>query len=865
MSSAHIPFIKLTFGNESFTWSGSESRPDYFTSLLHKRYSEEANTMTINLTYCPKIGENPNRLEDAIVAAGGQCQVQYGDFSLGEKTPLYKGLVCSYKTNHEGGVLVYNLSLISSMVCYTYEQYPGCEFKTQEGHTIAVVKEEIKNIVENYMSFSGNSFRSYIFDEESSVNFSDKVTFSTISVSEGNPISALKSIVRQLKVKKLWRSEEQEVDQSLRNFIVNPVNRESTGSRAAVVVQPGDLGIGGGSRKPEWKDPYEGVDHSLNHYLSLEVDESGTGPGKVRIVLVNSDVVSATYTFEWGDKNSEVLSWSPEYDGIYSIMSATGGKKFSTFVSTAENGEFGYTTYSFNAPAVRENGTASDLFAQVENLEINQNEIDRHYEYKAVLTVLGKSKMLDIGVSVIKVLPIVAGSYHHTAGDYVVIGIEDSVSSEGFTTTYTLYKRKSYDLYGTGSKGIQVYHNGSYIPFDEYDPSDPKYSTNPNPINPHGSDSNPGGSSDLGGSTSGYSNSSLAKSYMYTKNYSKGRVNVTRISIHHMAGAMTAAACGRFFGNTNRVASSNYGIGWDGSIGLYVSEANRSWATSSKHNDNRAITIEVSNEQKAGYHNNWKVSDASIKSLIKLCADICIRNGINKFVYDPKDSKRKSADMKGNLTIHQWFAPTTCPGGYLKSKFPYITEEVNKIIDQHMKSLGEFVSVESRSLTRAEQEINVRYIYNYLKPRGWSLNAIAGMIGNFQAESAINPARWQSDKIGATKSGYGLAQWTPASKFLNWCNNNGFDPTSMDSALKRIEDEMNDGYQYYSTSAYPLSFRKFKVSTESASYLACAFAWNYERSKVVISGSEAAKQKLKDQRGGFATTWYNYLKDLYGG
>ena len=59
----------------------------------------------------------------------------------------------------------------------------------------------------------------------------------------------------------------------------------------------------------------------------------------------------------------------------------------------------------------------------------------------------------------------------------------------------------------------------------------------------------------------------------------------------------TAKRIGEIFLPESRQASSNYGIGYDGEIGLYVEEKNRSWCTSSRSNDQRAITIEVASDR----------------------------------------------------------------------------------------------------------------------------------------------------------------------------------------------------------------------------------------------------------------------------
>ena len=68
---------------------------------------------------------------------------------------------------------------------------------------------------------------------------------------------------------------------------------------------------------------------------------------------------------------------------------------------------------------------------------------------------------------------------------------------------------------------------------------------------------------------------------------------IDRITIHHMAGNLSVESCGSTFADPNRQASSNYGIGTDGRIGLYVEEKNRSWCSSSNANDQRAVTIEA--------------------------------------------------------------------------------------------------------------------------------------------------------------------------------------------------------------------------------------------------------------------------------
>ena len=169
------------------------------------------------------------------------------------------------------------------------------------------------------------------------------------------------------------------------------------------------------------------------------------------------------------------------------------------------------------------------------------------------------------------------------------------------------------------------------------------------------------------------SNSSLISYTKISPNSSNPRnKKISKITIHHMAGNLTIEQCGNVFAPTSRKASSNYGIGTDGRIGLYVEEKNRAWTSSNAENDNMAVTIEVANDVVG---DNWHVSDKAMESLINLCVDICERNGIEKLNF--------TGDKNGNLTMHKWFAATACPGAYLESKFPYIANEVNKRLGEN--------------------------------------------------------------------------------------------------------------------------------------------------------------------------------------
>ena len=189
------------------------------------------------------------------------------------------------------------------------------------------------------------------------------------------------------------------------------------------------------------------------------------------------------------------------------------------------------------------------------------------------------------------------------------------------------------------------------------------------------------------------SNSSLVNYTKISPNSNNPRkYPITKITIHHAACVASVEGLGNAFAKASTGASANYGIGADCRVGLYVDEANRAWTSSNRDNDERAITIEVSNSEKGG---NWPVSDKVLAKLIDLCVDICQRNGIEKLTY--------TGDATGNLTRHNMFAATACPGPYLQSKFPYIAEEVNKRLAPKIDNGVYSVTVDGLSKAEADK------------------------------------------------------------------------------------------------------------------------------------------------------------------
>ena len=244
---------------------------------------------------------------------------------------------------------------------------------------------------------------------------------------------------------------------------------------------------------------------------------------------------------------------------------------------------------------------------------------------------------------------------------------------------------------------------------------------------------------------------------------------IDTVTIHCIVGQWTAKQGCDYFATTDRDCSANYIVGKDGSIGLAVEEADRSWCSSSRDNDNRAITIEVASDTSHPY----AVTDVAYNALIALLADICKRNGIKKLLWKADKSLIGQVD-KQNMTVHRWFANKACPGEYLYSRHGEIAEKVNALLNVEQEPVTPETTVPATD--------NPSTIWNYFRGKGLNDFAVAGIMGNIYAVSGFKPTNLQNayeKKLGYTddsytavvdngsygnfvkdSAGYGLAQWT---------------------------------------------------------------------------------------------------------
>lgn len=178
-----------------------------------------------------------------------------------------------------------------------------------------------------------------------------------------------------------------------------------------------------------------------------------------------------------------------------------------------------------------------------------------------------------------------------------------------------------------------------------------------------------------------YTCSPLVTHTRYSPNHSGQRTHaIDRITPHCVVGQCSVEALGEMFADSDRKASSNYGIGADGRVALYVSEKNRSWCSSDAKNDNRAVTIECASDTTDPYAMNAAVWD----SLVRLCADICARNGKSRLIWIPDRDIALDYDLEPDemlLTVHRWFANKACPGDWLYNRLGELANAVTKLLN----------------------------------------------------------------------------------------------------------------------------------------------------------------------------------------
>lgn len=156
----------------------------------------------------------------------------------------------------------------------------------------------------------------------------------------------------------------------------------------------------------------------------------------------------------------------------------------------------------------------------------------------------------------------------------------------------------------------------------------------------------------------------------------------------------------------------------------------------------------------------------------------------------------------------------------------------------------------NRYLSMGEMQNNAKIIFQYFLSKNWTVNAIAGMLGNFQKESTINPGIWQNLNPDNPELGWGLAQWTPSTKYTDWADANGYPRDDGNYQLLWLHGEMEITHEWIPTNDYPLSYLGYQQSVESPEYL--AYAW--------LNEFERPSDRDQPDRQQYARYWYDWYQ-----
>lgn len=156
---------------------------------------------------------------------------------------------------------------------------------------------------------------------------------------------------------------------------------------------------------------------------------------------------------------------------------------------------------------------------------------------------------------------------------------------------------------------------------------------------------------------------------------------------------------------------------------------------------------------------------------------------------------------------------------------------------------------EAAYLSESQKQNNARKIFDRLSSYGWKLNPIAATLGNIEQESTINPGLWQSFAVGNTNLGYGLCQWTPATKIIGFAQDIGGDKSDGDLQLDYLHNETTTLGYWVKRHGYDISFKDFQKSTKDVKWLTSAFMWNYEN----------PGKPHEENRWAYADKWQQFL------
>ena len=320
-----------------------------------------------------------------------------------------------------------------------------------------------------------------------------------------------------------------------------------------------------------------------------------------------------------------------------------------------------------------------------------------------------------------------------------------------------------------------------------------------------------------------YTNSPLVSYTLLSPNNSGQRTHaIDRITPHCVVGQCSVESLGSLFANPSRQASSNYGIGSDGRVGMYCEEKNRSWCSSSNANDQRAVTIECASDNFAPY----AFKEVVYNKLVDLCVDICQRNGKNRIIWllskdDNKNYNPKEGEMQ--LTVHRYVGSqaTSCPGDWMMARMQDLADKVNARLGASSSVTPSTPSSSTDIKPIAIPTISYeKTIWTYMKGKLSNDYAVAAMLGNMYAESGLKSDNLENKKesvLGYTDAtytsavdkntykyfdsdgaGYGLIQWRTKDRkanLLSFAKSAGKSVGDLNAQLDYVWQELTTTYK----------------------------------------------------------------------
>lgn len=379
-----------------------------------------------------------------------------------------------------------------------------------------------------------------------------------------------------------------------------------------------------------------------------------------------------------------------------------------------------------------------------------------------------------------------------------------------------------------------------------------------------------------------YTNSPLVVYTKLSPNHSGQRTHsIDRITPHCVVGQLSAESiCGCFI-SPDRQASCNYGIGYDGRVSLCVEEKNRSWCTSSRENDQRAITIECASDKTHPY----AFKDVVYNRLVELCIDICKRNGKKMLLWLGDKEKTLNYIPKSDemvLTVHRWYANKSCPGDWMYARMGNLASKVTAALNAGTDTTPPDTDNSKDNTPAVDVNDPEKTIWNTLQAAIGNAYGTAGLMGNLFAESALKPdnlqntgnkalgmtdeqfvaavdsGEYSADKFIHDGYGMGLAQWTYYTRkqaLLNFVKAAGKSIGDLETQLAFLLQEIKGYTSVWNTLTIATSVR------EASDIVLTKYERPADQSESVQVKRAGYGQQYYDKYAAISTTaWYRVRK-----